>query len=345
MKTLLIILSLWLFTFTAQGAGDKCSKAFLREILKTSQEKWKKVLSKFKEGSSREGLTEQEKIQNLREVNEALRMINPNYSEIEFQKALSKVKEDSSRVREGLQETENLQKILQKSEAELDEFVVSLIKSGKVNKGVARYIIEADYYENSQKFNFGPSFNKPELYPLAVSFKDSNINNDTKEVIKRGMEIWNTKYQNVYNSLSNKENIPPGPLFVESSDYSKSFVIQVRSRDSMYIGNYGTYSLYTPPFIYKQKPFGLDMKGDAIGVLSLNSDFVASSINSKEGLNLILHELGHALGFPFDHRIPPGVSNLMVGTDKGLPLENRELLDSDIRFLIDFFKKTHNGDR
>ncbi len=326
MKTFLIILSFGFFTLTAQ-AGDKCEKAFL-----PGKRFYKR----------------------LQEVTKSLQEVTKEYFDGRFETEKIKFK-DSSWIETEIEMAMEIR--------ERHELITYLEKIGRVNKGMTGKIAIENFhinpthnrlFTNGRGFNttnergqndlywvqnrvlmlndkplkFGPMYT-PDVYPLGLCFNNSNLPKHIELLIKEAMDTWNAKYQVGYNKRALKDPTIkiPKTLFIESCDCDKHFVIQVRAMNSMPKDHWGSYLL----------------KGnlsEITGILQLNSTVLKSGkSNMKEKTTLILHELGHTLGFPDPH-VPPQISNLMSAADKGkyfMPLSKRSLTDSDIEYFIDHY--------
>ena len=257
------------------------------------------------------------------------------------------------------------EEVTHKNTEERDKLITYLKKIGRVNKGMIGKIVKTDFQVNSthnQMFSdrayavedgnsgktdvywvsnrvlmlngnplkFGFMY-PPSSFPLGICFNNSNLTLREISSVKGAMDIWNAQYQVGYNKriLTEPNSKIPQTLFVESCDCDKHFVIQVRAIDHLPKDHFGTYVLYQDN----------DVAGDTIGILELNSAFLKSEKSDRERRGLMLHELGHALGFPYLH-VPPPISELMSHGGEGTnykPLSERLLTDSDIDYFIDHY--------
>ena len=155
-----------------------------------------------------------------------------------------------------------------------------------------------------QYFPWGVCFLKPDF----LSSKRSQTSSREDEWTRDAMRAWNIKYENYkYNRWGSYDvmNIPAGPLFVESCNRNKYNIIYPKKEE-----------LYDPAngedTIAYYKPY--DYWWDFVtfyGVIAMDSN---TRWNRAHFVNVMVHELGHALGIP---HAPKGSSEFMIAKGFG----------------------------
>ena len=150
---------------------------------------------------------------------------------------------------------------------------------------------------------------KPQYFPWGVCVHHhDHLNRDERDWTREAMQIWNTKYENYkYNQwgLGYVSGIPEGSLFVESCNRNKYNIIYPKKEE-----------LYDPAngedTIAYYKPY--DYWWDFVtfyGVIAMDSN---TRWNREHFINVMVHELGHALGIP---HAPKGSSEFMIAKGFG----------------------------
>ena len=211
------------------------------------------------------------------------------------------------------------------------DFTSYLIEEGKVN------------IKSSDKFSYSPHvqpgqrpeavLNRPEFYPYGVCMEENNISEAQRELLRKGMNIWNAKYDDYYKGLSDIKGIMKSPLFVESCDHENHFVIQAKFVDLGFYTFGGILSETCPFSFYKTDCF----EGDWLGILMINSKI--EKLEKKKQVIIVVHEFGHFLGFPDPPFITAQQSKIMSYCDLfNIKPEDCNLEDSDFDFMINLHK-------